>query len=330
MYNTRKVETNITFDKILSIVDDYDIYCYYLGSNFKINKPINSPLRKDVHPSWSVYRDKRGILRYKDFATGDSGNVISLVQQLFDLRYHEALKKVWNDIIVYKSTPTRKEPNKQQSETTTSKKIIQIKKKNYTSRDLEYWEQYNITKDTLKLFKVIPIQTFWVNDNKYFNYSEEEPMYAYSIYDKFKIYRPHSKRTDKWRTNCSVYDVQGLEQLKDNNQLLIITKSLKDVMVLYELGYNAIAPQSEQSNIPEIIIDHLKLRFKNIVILFDYDEGGIQGSKKLSEKYNIIQKFIPKHYLDLYNIKDISDFIQEFGKETTLEMLKKLLNEPDS
>ena len=326
MYNTREVEDNITIDKILSLVNDYYIYCYYLGKEIKINKPINSPLRKDKHPSWSLYRNKKGLLIYKDFATGESGNVINLVQLLFELKYHEALKKVWQDIIVHKSISFRKATDKFEAQNET-KNLIEVKKKNYTDKDLEFWGKYNISKETLKLYKVFPINTFWINEMQYFNYTEKEPMYAYSIYDRFKIYRPYSKRLEKWRNNCSSFDIQGLEQLCETGDLLIITKSLKDVMVLYELGYNSIAPQSEVSSIPKIIMDHLRIRFKTIIILFDYDEGGIQGSLKLSDKYSIPRTFIPKHYLDLYQIKDISDFIKEFGKDKTLEMLKELLNE---
>lgn len=325
MYNTREVEDNITLDKILSLVNDYYIYCYYLGKEIKVNKPISSPLRKDNHPSWSLYRNKKGILVYKDFATGESGNVINLVQLLFELKYHDALKKVWQDIIVKKQVSLRKATDKLELQTD-NRNIIQIKRKNYTEKDILFWGQYKITKDTLKLYKVSPISTFWINEVQYYTYTEKEPMYAYSIYDKFKIYRPYSKRLEKWRNNCTSYDIQGLEQLCEKGDLLIITKSLKDVMVLHELGYNAIAPQSEVSSIPKIIMDHLKIRFKNIIILFDYDEGGIQGSNKLSEKYSIPHTFIPKHYLDLYQIKDVSDFIKEFDTIKTLEMLKELLN----
>lgn len=324
MYNTREIENNITFDKILSLVNDYYIYCYYLGKEIKVNKPISSPFRKDKHPSWSLYRNKRGILIYKDFATGESGNVVNLVQALFELKYHEALKRIWSDVIVNKSVSWRKATDKLES-SIENKNLIEIKRKNFTEFDVEFWGKYNISRDTLNLYKVFPIHTFWVNGNQYYLYSKEQPMYAYSIYDKFKIYRPYSKRSEKWRNNCTSYDIQGLEQLEETGDLLIITKSLKDVMVLYELGYNAIAPQSELSSIPKIIMDHLMIRFKKIIILFDYDEGGIQGSNKLSEKYSISHTFIPKDYLDLYQIKDVSDFIKEFGKETTLKMLKELL-----
>lgn len=328
MYNTREIENNITFDKILSLVNDYFIYCYYLGREIKINKPTHSPLRKDNNPSWAIYRNKKGILKYKDFATGESGNAVTLVQELYKLKYGEALRKIWQDLVVKKPTNILSS-NLKENNTTRKDSIIQIKKKNFIDQDIKFWKQYNISKDTLKLYKVFPIQTFWVNEIQGFVYTNKEPMYAYSIYDKFKIYRPYSKKADKWRNNCSGYDIQGLEQLKDKGNLLIITKSMKDVMVLYELGYSAIAPQSEAVAIPKIILDHLRLRFKNIIVLYDNDEGGIQGATKLSERYSIPYIYIPKQYLDIYNVKDISDFIKSFGKKETLKILKELLNEPN-
>ncbi len=327
MYSTREVENNITFDKIFNLVDDYFVYCYYLGKEVKINKPICSPLREDKNPSWSLYRDKKGVLRYKDFATGDSGNVVTMLQKMENLNYNEALRKIWKDIILRKSGTFKKKSDLVLSDDQ-EENNIEIKRKNYTDKDIQYWNQYHITKETLKLYKVFPISTFWINEVQCnFFYTEKEPMFAYSIYDKYKIYRPYSRKKDKWRNNCTTYDVQGIEQLSDTGDLLIITKSLKDVMVLYELGYNAIAPQSENSSIPKVIIDQLKLRFKRIVILFDYDEGGIKGAEKLSEKYSIQHIYIPKHYLDLYSIKDVSDYIKEFDKESTLIMIKELLNE---
>jgi hypothetical protein len=328
MYNTKQAEDNITLDKILKLVDDYFIYCYYLGRVVPINKPISSPLRNDKNPSWSLHRDKKGVLRYKDFATGESGNIIDFVRKSESLGYREALKKIWKDVILKKHVSLRKVTDplvKAQSEETT---IIRIKKKNFTEKDLLFWSKYHITKDTLKLYEVHPIYTFWLNETQSsFYYTDAEPMYAYSIYDRYKIYRPYSKRQFKWRNNCSSFDIQGMEQLSENGDLLIITKSLKDVMVLHELGYNAVAPQSENSSIPKVIMDHLKLRFKRIVILFDYDEGGIQGSRKLSERYEIPRIFIPISYYELYLVKDISDFIKELGIEAASNVIKRLLDE---
>src|SRR4030042_4809079 len=327
MYNTLTVTDEITLEKILSIIDEYHIYSYYIGSPVKINGPMSSPFRKDNNPSWSLFRSKRNEIMYKDFATGETGNVVKFVQKMFTLSYHKALDKIWDDLILTKKIKQRKP--RVESEPKDPCKKIGIKRKNFTKTDDEYWSQYDIDRETLKKFNVYPIESFWVNGlQQQFTYSKNSPIYAYKVFDKFKIYRPYANnRQDKWRNNCGKYDIQGFEQLSKRGELLIITKALKDVMVLFSLGYSAIAPQSENSSIPRVVIEDLKTRLKKIIILFDNDEGGILGATKLSEKYNILKVFISKHYNDIYRIKDVSDHCKEFGKEKTIELVKELIDE---
>ena len=328
MYDTTIVTDDLTLEKILSLVDEYHIFTYYLGKQFKVNKPISSPFREDKNPSWVIFRGKNGDLMYKDFATGDSGDVVDFVRQMFDLKYMQTLQKIWEDIITKKEFTKRKprEPKKEKYDT--PKTEIGITRKYFTDTDDKYWEQYGIDREILKHFDVYPIKMYWVNgDETLLRYSKAQPMYAYSVYNKFKIYRPNSvTKKDKWRNNCGPYDLQGLPQLKDNNKLLILTKSLKDVMVLYKYGYSAIAAQSEQSAIPPVIIEHLKQRFDKIVVFYDYDDGGVKGAEKLANKYELDTIFIPKHYLDLYEIKDISDFAKEMGEKKTKQLLKELFD----
>ena len=146
------------------------------------------------------------------------------------------------------------------------------------------------------------------------------------MYNKFKIYRPYSKnKSAKWRTNTGLHDLQGWAQLPQYNDLLIITKSLKDVMVLYKLGYHAIAPGSESASLPVKIVDQLKERFKKIIILFDYDDGGLNGASKLNNKFGFDKVFIPYEYKEIHNAKDVSDFYKEFGKDKTIKMLKQII-----
>lgn len=329
MYDTSKVTDDLSLQKILTYVDEHQIYNSFLGTPVKINKPVSSPFREDKNPSWSLFKARTGDLLWKDFATGDTGNVVQFVMRIYDLTYWKALEKIWDTMIAGKKITPSKNRQLIREPANNLKTHIGIKRKNFSKVDDDYWEQYGITRKTLKDFDVFPIYKFWVNDiEQPFVYSKSNPMYAYKIFNKFKIYRPLSKyKKDKWRSNCGQYEIQGYTQLQNNGDLLVITKSLKDVMVLSELGYASIAPQSEQASIPKKVMDEMKARFKNIVIFFDYDDGGVKGAKKLSEKYNIPCKFISKHYLDLYNIKDISDFRKEMGEEQTKTLLKELFNE---
>lgn len=328
VYDTSKVTDDISLDKVLSILDPLEIYTYYIGREAKLNKPTNSPLREDKNPSWTLFKARSGDIMYKDFSTGDSGNVVHLVANLYNISYKKALEKIWSDMMTgsrLKNGNSR--PKKERLSDPETR--ISIKRKYFTKTDDEYWGQFNIDRNILKRFNVYPIQMYWVNDvQQSFIYSSNCPMYAYKIFDRFKIYRPYSKyKKDKWRNNCGSYDLQGLEQLPDSGKLLIITKSLKDVMVLYKHGYTSIAPQSENSIIPKRIMDHLKTRFENIIVFYDYDNGGIKGAEDLCRKHNLKKVFIPKHFLEIYGIKDISDFAREMSETKTIELLKELFDE---
>ena len=319
-----KDEPIYNIDEILHYVSEMAIYRYYIGKDIKLNKPMNSPLRRDKNPSWSLYISKSNRILWKDFATGESGDIVKLVREMYELTYREALKDIWSSMIAHKSI---KRANKKITNGYKHiKKEILVQKKYFTKTDDKYWEQYGIDRNTLKHFNVTPIATFWIKENgehkqSSFFYETNNPMYAYFVYKSIKIYRPLEKiKHRRWRGNLTTYDIQGLQQLKPYGKLLIITKALKDVMVLYKLGYNAIAPPSETSLIPKIIIDHLKTRFKNIVILYDNDEPGIKQSKKIAEKYNLNTIMIPKKLS-----KDISDYVAKTSLQKGKELMESLL-----
>ena len=328
-YNTKLAVENLTLDKILKYVNELSIYRHYLNEKVILNKPMCSPLREDKNPSWSLFIGRNGRILYKDYATNDSGDIIKLIRNIFNITIKRALERIWRDLVVNDTSRPLIPQTLLKESVNGLKTHISVKRKYFTKKDIEYWGNYGITKKVLQYFNVYPISMFWVNDKQNrLLYTNKQPMYAYQVYNKYKIYRPYSLvRADKWRNNCDLYDLQGLPQLKDNNDLLIITKALKDVMVLHTFGYSAIAAQSEVANIPSIVIKHLKSRFKHIVVFYDNDESGIKGATKLTKKYKLNKVFISKHYLDLYGIKDISDFRAEMGEKETHRILKELFNE---
>lgn len=144
-------------------------------------------------------------------------------------------------------------------------------------------------------------------------------MYAYKVYNNFKIYRPLADKYTKWRNNLTDYDIQGYEQLPQKGDILFITKSMKDVMCLYEMGYPAISPSSESTFIPKDVLEQLKTRFKRIIILFDRDVAGVKRSRKLSQETGLEAMFINKKF----KAKDVSDAV----KANSFEEIKNWLNE---
>lgn len=324
--NGNNIVEEINEEEILKRTTEYDIYSFYMPNKFEIGRITRSPFRRDDHPSFGIFKaSKTGSLLFKDQATGQVGNCFKFVSILFDINYGKALQKIWDDII--QKEIVSELGIKIRDYYKNKKTIVSVKRKNFTKTDDEYWSQYYIDRELLKKYDVSPIQKFWVNEFiSKFTYTKESPMYAYKIFNSFKVYRPMSKlKKDKWRSGCGQYDIQGWKQLPDSGELLVITKSLKDIMVLSLFGIPAIAPHGENTLVPERTINEAKKRFKSLVMLYDYDDGGLAGVKKMQQEYDIPYKFIPKHYLEIYEVKDISDHIKEFGKDATEKLLKELL-----
>jgi hypothetical protein len=320
LYDTSKV-INISETDILAKVTEYDIFSYYIGGSIKIGKIMNSPLRKDNNPSFGIYKSKSsGSLLFKDLSTGDTGNCFKLVSLLFNTTYKKALLKVRADFeksLIKSSDVGLYTQNVYKPRNS----LISIKRIPFTTTDILYWNTYNITKQTLDLYQVTPTKIVWLDEDIVWRYSIDNPIYAYKVYDKFKCYRPKAEKDKKWISNLTSFHIQGFQQLPEKGELLIITKALKDVMVLHELGYCSIAPNGENHNIPIKVVEQLKNRFNNIVLLYDRDIAGLKGTRKLFKEFGFPFIFIKKKY----KTKDISDFIQMYGKNKTQELLNNLL-----
>lgn len=108
--------------------------------------------------------------------------------------------------------------------------------------------------------------------------------------------------------------------LKSQSNDLVITKSLKDVMVLYEYGITAIAPCSENVFVTDVQYNKLKSKYKRIFLLYDNDLPGMQAMFKIKKAYSDLKiLFLPRYGGD----KDISDFRKVHGHKKTLELINK-------
>lgn len=314
----------ITREEILQKTTEYDIFRYYTGYQFQVGEIFSSPFRKDRNPSFGVYRGRKGSLMFKDLSTGESGDCFKLAGMILNLRGFELNKQVYIDLNKGRLRTTDyglKTLEMGEKEYT----VISVKRRNFTTNDDAYWGSFKvIDRDRLKKFNASPIEQYWINGElRPRHYTNDDPIYAYKIYNNFQIYSPLAERKYKFRTNCKEHDLIGYEQLPKNGELLIITKSGKDVFVLDGLGYNAIAPIGEHKPIPQIIIDDIKSRFKRVVILYDNDEAGINGANKIAEATGFDTIFIPDHL----RYKDISDYIKDNTVEDSKILLKQLINE---
>ena len=319
IYDTTNIKDNvepITLDYILSKVSEYDIYQAYIG-NFKVGMIYNSPFRKDKNPSFGCYYSRTTKqLMFKDHGTGDCGNVVKFVSLLTGLTNYS---DILNDIVNKLKITNDMQLGSSKQYIPSKETVIGVIRQNFTDIDINYWAQFHISLSTLKKFNVDSIKYYLNNGIVKGIYKDNNPMYAYKVYNHFKIYRPLADKYTKWRSNLNINDVQGFKQLPKTGDTLIITKSLKDVMCLYEMGINAVSPNSESSWLPDKALESILKRFKTVLICFDRDVAGMKNMRKLSLKTGLNCIIMPKRF----SAKDISDAIKVNG----FDVVKKYIYE---
>ena len=178
----------------------------------------------------------------------------------------------------------------------------------------------------LKKFKVYSCKNVWLNGNYFAKSAQNNMMFGYygGIKDKVELWRIYFPQRKEYRflSNWNSNKIQGFNQLPKTGNVLVITKSMKDVMTLYSVGIPAIAPNSETLFISDNVLSNLKERFNRIFVLYDNDLPGISNMnkiKKLHPELNYL--WIPRET----GAKDISDLHKLLGKKNFNVFLKEKL-----
>jgi hypothetical protein len=327
-FQTPKLEPKITKEFLLSKNSEETYMSTYLRVPIKRGL-FCSPLRKDHKPTCSFCHSKKGELMYHDFGTGFHENFVGVVMEIHKCSYQEALNVIAEDFGYLSKAEDRpavkiKVSNVKLEEKTET--LIQIKPKAFSEQELKWWKGFGVTEKTLKKYKVFSCDSIFLNGDYFSSSSPRVPIYGYYCGKKngqelWRIYFP-SKRSFRFLSNVGKSYIQGAKQLPKTGDVLLITKSQKDVMLAYELGIPAIAPCSEVLFLSNKQIQHLKKRFKTIVVCYDTDITGIHNLKQIKIKHPDLHTFfIPRKY----GVKDISDFFKKYGEEETRRLAGELL-----
>ena len=228
-----------------------------------------------------------------------------------------------------------------------------------TKNDFEYFKKYCISLETLRIFKISRltyIETKKIINNREvittLTFRDNEVAYYYkaiSIVDKsvkdvgFKVHIPPTNiKPKKFLSYCSfnaLYYNPGLFSKLNNikEDYLIFTKSMKDSMCLYEMGYLAFSTINETVNIENIggfikfIINRANSLYNKsfmIILMFDNDDTGkrftIQFNKYLLEILKI------KSIIVFLETKDVSDLIKAKGIKYSISKLKSIIKDSKS
>lgn len=302
---------------------------HYLGIPVKKGL-FKSPLRKDNTPTCSFYRDKAGRLIFKDFRGDFYGNFVEVVKFKYNVSYHKALAIIANDFGILLNPELEKHKSCIKEYTNnvlkpSEESIIKVKVKDFTEDELNWWGSFGIGLATLKKFFVFSCEIVFLNDQIY-SYSTPTSFnfgYFYPSRDSkkqfWRIYYPQNK-TRRWISNWSKTLIQGFHMMPKSGEFLVITKSMKDVMLCYELGIPAIAPNSENLFITEAQWDNIVIKFRKIFLLYDTDLAGVSNSKRIKKKFPKIQVLlIPRKY----KAKDLTDLYKKLGTEKMLNLVEE-------
>lgn len=327
------VAPRITKEFIFNQVVPEQIFEFYLGIPVKKGLFCSPPIiRSDKNPTCSYYKNSRGNLIYKDFA-GPTFDCIGMVQHIFSCNYYKALQIIANDFNLIKNPKLDKHiPQIEYSGTIiekTEKSNIQVEIKDFSDKELLWWGKFGISIGTLKKFKVFSIKSVFLNGNYFMSSTETSPIYGYyggkdtHGIELWRIYMP-TKRNYRFLSNWNSNMIQGSKLIPKSGDFLVVTKSLKDVMSLYEFGIPAIAPNSENLFLSESQYKKIKTMFKTVYIFYDNDLPGIKSMNKIRKKFKDLKViFIPKRY----KVKDFSDFVKKYDVVKTFNLIDEWLKE---
>jgi hypothetical protein len=314
MFGTRgKAELNK--EAILSRVSQLDIFKHYCPTFEQVGKKFPSVLRKDNDPSCCIIQMPSGVYIYNDFTEKLILTCFGFVQKKFNCTAEESLNIICNDFNLTKVIPNRLPTPSlnyvgiKDSPLYRRTTKLPIKRREWLKSDT-YWEDYYIPREILNKYNVVPVSHIWKEEldmlKPIYFYKPSNPAYSYEHGNGLrKILQPYAPKDLKWISNLPRDTYSGWDQLDDSGDLLIITKSLKDVMIWRMAGINAIAPQSESVRPSEGMINLLKLRFNRLLLNFDPDKAGIEGAENWL-KFGVVNFNVP-------NEKDISDLVKARG-----------------
>ena len=313
-------------------MSDPDILLRYMDIG-KLPCSISSPLRDNDHnPSFSFVQMSDGTVVWKDFGTGEKGNLIGLLARLWRVTYKEALLKIKLDegSKIPKFDLMRRYKGKIRLN---GGSTIKVKVREWKQWDIDYWASYGISKEFASFCNVYPISHafFTVEDKAGVEKTVCVPMekYAYAYFEwkddkeSVKLYQPFSEKM-KWlsKHDSSVWDLwkkvfSYADKVSDD--AVIITSSRKDAMCLWEnLKIPCMALQGEGYLPKPQVMKQVLNRFKAVYLWYDNDfshendNPGQDNANKLVELYPQLRNIcIPSEY----ECKDPSDLVKKWGKD---------------
>lgn len=325
-----QLHDKLTPEFVLRRVSQEDIYKRYLGITPELGRSFRNPLRDDKNPTCS-FAQLKGKLVFRDWSETIYMDVFDVVQRRFNVGFKQAVNIIATDfgltdgdvpapIFTLPSAPEKK-----------PKPQFDLRVQPMQKENLEYLKRFGITPEIASKFNVFSVKALYINGNHSYSYSKYDPALGYYFglnskgQQKWKVYF-YSRLKNKFIGNTS--RLNGWIQLPEKGPLVVLTKSLKDIMSLYRLGIPATGTQGETILPNKALIEELSLRFDHTVSLYDFDNAGIKAALSLRRNYGIPAYMLTdgSYRTEDYGAKDISDYIEMYGLGPAQELVNYAIN----
>lgn len=320
-----KTQSSITVEEMFNYFMEAEVLSSVFPEIESLPCLINSPLRQDKHPSFSIYMNNTGNIRFIDFASGDKGGLLDLLCKYWNCSFTECLERLNSMLIGRGNLKIVRTQSKNIKTYKRTESRVEVKIRKWEDYDIEYWKSYGCKLELLKHAEVYPISHKIIyKDNKKHTFAA--PRYSYVFIERKegkitkKLYSPFASKY-KWITDNDSSVIGLWDKVPKYGDKIIICSSLKDAICLWgNSGIPCIYIQGEAYSISDTAIKELKRRFKKVYICLDNDLAGITDAKKLQESTGFINVEIPQ----FQGGKDISDAYKIMGEEKFKETIVSL------
>jgi len=314
-----RLNKEISFEDIIN--NSLEIYKNEVNLTKKGNNYIGlCPIHNEKTPSFNVSTNYPYLC--KCFGCGFSSNIIGFIKAKHNLDSKEALEyiKKGNFVIDYKPITYKTQYYKEET-------IIDFTDIPFTSKGHEYWNSYELTEEFLRKNNVFQVGKYAIN-KRIIKHNDERVIFAYLAKNgKVKLLNIGEQVTkaEKWKTNVNADYLWYYEDyIKNQCDKLLLSKSVKDSLVLKYLDRCAIAVQSENAKpILDKCVQKLELITKDIYVNFGSDSQAKEQSLILTKATGWKHFNTKDKYLTKYGVNDVSGLVQLYNMKKLDQELKE-------
>lgn len=299
-----------------------DVFRHYVPGSWRVGKPFLNPFYKDTRASFNIYYDKNSsTYRMKDFGNPDyTGDCFTLVAMMVGRNcadkqdFITVMEIIAHDMNLF--LPAKPEAGHHcvsPTEVTLppARTSFTLTEHALTPTELAWWGAFGITPEVLQRYRVSAVSEVFFNNGNHLVATAAHPTFLYRFQEgddcTLKLYSPFSRNRFMYRNKVDG-QLFGFDRLPPKGEVVVLTGGEKDVLTVSSLGFPAFCLNSETATLDEALLNGLKERFRQVIVLYDMDDTGLRSSMNLCTLHALQRIKLPLS--GSKTEKDISDYVR--------------------